>query len=170
MLIILAKSVLLKESFSYLGTWVQLSTIFAHIGCWSRLSDLRSLGSLWCFWVMCFEINTFLITSKEKFTTLLYCLLCFMGVCGLVFTWRLILNRLVSINTRCVRSICRVSLHHALHSLQRLNVMDIDSYYHNQILHWAGHFSWMPMLRLLTGLVACRRPNGCPEVRHEVRH
>ena len=29
---------------------------------------------------MCFEINTFLITSKEKFTKLSFCLLCFMGV------------------------------------------------------------------------------------------
>ena len=29
---------------------------------------------------MCFEINTFLITSKEKFTKLLSCLLRFMGV------------------------------------------------------------------------------------------
>ena len=29
---------------------------------------------------MCFEINTFLITSKEKFTKLLSWLLCFMGV------------------------------------------------------------------------------------------
>ena len=30
--------------------------------------------------VMCFEINTFLITSKEKFTKLLFRLFCFMGV------------------------------------------------------------------------------------------
>jgi hypothetical protein len=29
---------------------------------------------------MCFEINTFLITSKEKFTKILFCLLCFRGV------------------------------------------------------------------------------------------
>jgi hypothetical protein len=28
---------------------------------------------------MCFGINTFLITSKEKFTKLLFCLLCFMS-------------------------------------------------------------------------------------------
>jgi hypothetical protein len=32
---------------------------------------------------MCFEINTFLITSKEKFIKLSFCLLRFMGVrCG----------------------------------------------------------------------------------------
>ena len=29
---------------------------------------------------MCFEIITFLITSKERFTKLSFCLLCFMGV------------------------------------------------------------------------------------------
>jgi len=31
-------------------------------------------------WVICFGINKFLITSKEKFRKLLFCLLCFMGV------------------------------------------------------------------------------------------
>jgi len=31
-------------------------------------------------WVMCLEINPFLITSKEQFKKLLFYLLCFMGV------------------------------------------------------------------------------------------
>jgi hypothetical protein len=46
--------------------------------------------------------------------------------------------------------------------------MDLDSYYHNRILRWAGHVARMPMTRalrqLLTGLVAHSRPNGCPEM------
>ena len=43
--------------------------------------------------------------------------------------------------------------------------MDLDSYYHNRILSWAGHVARMPMTRalwqLLTGWVAHSRPNGC---------
>jgi len=75
----------------------------------------------------------------------------------------------------CVRSMCRVSLRHTSHHhissatlFQRLNVMDLDSYYHNRILCWAGHVARMPMTRaprqLLTGWVAHSRPNGCPEM------
>ena len=83
-------------------------------------------------------------------------------------------NRLRSF--RYVRSMCRVSLRHAFHHnissatlFQRLNVMDLDSCYHNQILRWAGHVARMPMIfraprQLLTGWVAHSRPNGCPEM------
>jgi len=84
-------------------------------------------------------------------------------------------NRLRSFHKRCVRSMCRVSLHHAFHChissatlFQRLNVMDLDSYYHNWILCWAGHVARIPVTRaprqLLTGWVAHSRPNGCPEL------
>ena len=84
-------------------------------------------------------------------------------------------NRLRSFHKRCVRSMCRARLLHAfLHRISSatpfhmLNVMDLDSYYHNRILRWAGHVARMPMTRaprqLLTGWVANSRPNGCPEV------
>jgi hypothetical protein len=64
-------------------------------------------------------------------------------------------NRLRSFHKRCARrcarSMCRVSLYHAFHHhissatlFQRLNVMDLDSYYHNRILRWAGHVARMP--------------------------
>ena len=70
---------------------------------------------------------------------------------------------------------CHVSLRHAFHHhissatlFQRLNVMDLDCYYHNRILRWAGHVARMHMTRaprqLLTGWVAHSRPNGCPEM------
>jgi hypothetical protein len=49
-----------------------------------------------------------------------------------------------------------------------LGIMDLDSYYHNRILRWAGHVARMPMSRaprqLLTGWVAHPRPIGCPEM------
>jgi len=129
---------------------------------------------------MCFEINTFLITSKEKFTKLLFRLFCFMGV-RFGEVWRLredLFNRLRSFHKRCIHSMCHVSLcqafHHHISSatlFQKLTVMDLDSYYHNWILRWAGHVARMPMTRaprqFLTGWVADSRPNGpngCPEM------
>jgi len=57
-------------------------------------------------------------------------------------------------HNRCARSMCRVNLHHAFHHhittsslLRRLNLLDIDSYYHNRLLRWAGHVTRMPMSR-----------------------
>jgi hypothetical protein len=47
--------------------------------------------------------------------------------------------------------------------------MDIDSYYHNRIILWAGHVAWTLMIRaprqLLTGWVAHSWPNGCTEMK-----
>ena len=70
--------------------------------------------------------------------------------------------RLRSFHKRCVRSMCRVSLRHAFHHhtssatlFQRLNVMDLDSYYHNRILRWAGHYARMPMTRSLGRRGSC---------------
>ena len=63
---------------------------------------------------------------------------------------------------------CQHDLFSSATLFQRLNVMDLDSYYHNRILRWAGHVARMPMTRaprhLLTGWVAHSRPNGCPEM------
>ena len=51
---------------------------------------------------------------------------------------------------------------------RRLGILDIDSYFHNRILRWAGHVARMPMSRaprqLLTGWVSHSRPIGCPQV------
>jgi len=51
---------------------------------------------------------------------------------------------------------------------RRLNLLDIDSYYHNRLLCWAGNVVRMPMSRapwqLLTSWVAHSRPVGCPQM------
>ena len=70
---------------------------------------------------------------------------------------------------------CRISIAHTIRHritteslFRRLGIMDLDSYYHNRILRWAGHVARMPMSRaprqLLTGWVAHPRPIGCPEM------
>jgi len=50
-------------------------------------------------------------------------------------------KRLRSFHNRCARSMCRVNLHHAFRHhittsslFRRLNLLDIDSYYHNRLL------------------------------------
>ena len=51
---------------------------------------------------------------------------------------------------------------------RRLGVLNIDSYFHNRILRWAGHVARMPMSRaprkLLTGWVSHSWPIGCPQM------
>jgi len=75
-----------------------------------------------------------------------------------------------------VRSMCRVNLHHTfrLHIttsslFRRLNLLGIDSYYHNRLLRLAGHVAPMPMSRaprqLLTSLVAHSRPVACLQMK-----
>ena len=84
-------------------------------------------------------------------------------------------KRLRSFHNRCARSMCRVNLHHTFRHhitsaslFRRLGILDIDSYFHNRILRWAGHVARMPMSRaprqLLTGWVSHSRPIGCPQM------
>ena len=51
---------------------------------------------------------------------------------------------------------------------RRLGILDIDSYFHNRILRWAGHVARMPMSRaprqLLNGWVSHSRPIGSPQM------
>ena len=84
-------------------------------------------------------------------------------------------KRLRSFHNRCARSMCRVNLHHTFRHhitsaslFRRLGILDIDSYFHNRILRWAGHVARMPMSwaprQLLTGWVSHSRPIGCPQM------
>jgi hypothetical protein len=68
-----------------------------------------------------------------------------------------------------------VNLHHTFRHhitsaslFRRLGILDIDSYFHNRILRWAGHVARMSMSRaprqLLTGWVSHSRPIGCPQI------
>ena len=70
---------------------------------------------------------------------------------------------------------CRISIAHTIRHhitteglFRRLGIMDLDSYYHNRVLRWAGHVARMPMSRaprqLLTGWVEHPRPIGCSEM------
>jgi len=70
---------------------------------------------------------------------------------------------------------CRVNLHHTLRHritsnspLRRLGLLDIDSYYYNRFLRWAGHVARVPISQaprqLLTSWVAHSRPVGCPQM------
>jgi len=73
---------------------------------------------------------------------------------------------------------CRVNLHHTFRHhitsaslFRRLGIHDINSYFRNWILRWAGHVTRMPMgpmsrapRQLLTGWVSNSRPIGCPQM------
>ena len=84
-------------------------------------------------------------------------------------------KRLRSFHNRCARSMRRVNLHHIFHHqipsaglFRRLGILDIDSYFHNRIIRWAGHVARMLMSQapqqLLAGLVSHSRPVGCPQM------
>ena len=98
--------------------------------------------------------------------------------CRGLLAWSLredLFRRIRSFHSRCARSMCRVNLHHTFRHhittsshFRRLNLLDIGSYYHNQIFCWAGHVVRMSMSRaprqLLTSLSAHSRPVGCPQM------
>ena len=59
-----------------------------------------------------------------------------LGPCG-----KILFERLRSFHNRCARSMCLVNLHHTIRHhittsglIRRLNLLDIDSYYHNRLL------------------------------------
>ena len=75
------------------------------------------------------------------------------------------------ISSRSFRSVGGHTFRHHITSaslFRRLGILDIDSYFHNRILRWAGHVARMPMSRaprqLLTGWVSHSRPIGCPQM------
>ena len=70
---------------------------------------------------------------------------------------------------------CRVNLHHSFRHhitsasfFRRLGILNIDNYFHNRILRWAGHVARIPVSRaprqLLTGWVSHSRPIDCPQM------
>jgi hypothetical protein len=75
----------------------------------------------------------------------------------------------------CVRSMCRATLKHTFDHhistedlLSRLGIQNMDYYYNNRLLGWAGHIARMPLCRLprkfLTSWVNQPRPIGHPRM------
>ena len=76
----------------------------------------------------------------------------------------------VNFTTRNLDNFHHTFRHHITSAslFRRLGILDIDNYFHNRILRWAGHVARMPMSRaprqLLTGWVSHSRPIGCPQM------
>ena len=83
-------------------------------------------------------------------------------------------NRLRVFHNTCVRSMCRVTMHHVIrHHItdaqlrERVGVKDLDHYYNTRLLRWVGHVARIiehqPTTTEATHLLgaqqtACRRP------------
>jgi len=102
-----------------------------------------------------------------KYTGLFSCLLYFtvvkLGPCVKIYL------SAFEVSITGVLVACAVCHHIISASLfRRLGILDIDSYFHNRILRWAGHVARMPMSRaprqLLTGWASHSRPIGCPQM------
>ena len=83
-------------------------------------------------------------------------------------------NRLRTFHNRCVREMCRVTLHHTRRRRisneelgDRLGIAPIDVYISHRQLRWAGHVARMPFSRLcrkmLSSWVRAKRPIGAPQ-------
>ena len=84
-------------------------------------------------------------------------------------------KRLRNFHDKCARSMWRVNLnytfrHHITSNslIRRLGLLDIDSYFYDRYLLWAGHVARMPMSRgprkVLASWGAHSQPVGCPQV------
>lgn len=83
------------------------------------------------------------------------------------------MSTLNSFHHKCVRTMCRVNMHHTRKHhirtetlLQRLGLKSCQHYFDSKMLRWAGHLSRMPLDRLprkfLTSWIATPRPQGHP--------
>ena len=86
-----------------------------------------------------------------------------------------LLRRLTTFYNRCVRMLCRVTMHQVIKHristkqlLKRLGICSIEDYYNSRLLRWTGHVARMSMRRtprqLLTGWVRHPRPVGAPQM------
>ena len=84
-------------------------------------------------------------------------------------------NRLRVFHNTCVRSMCRVTMHHVIrHHItdaqlrERVGVKDLDHYYNTRLLRWVGHVARMNTNRLPRKLLTCwvrnKRPVGAPQM------
>ena len=83
-------------------------------------------------------------------------------------------NSLRCFHARCIRAMCRVTRYHTRHHristeqlMDRLKILEMDTYISRRQLRWAGHIARMDFSRqprmLLSSWVPAPRPRGCPE-------
>ena len=83
-------------------------------------------------------------------------------------------NSLRCFHARCIRAMCIVTRYHTRHHristeqlMDRLKILEMDTYISRRQLRWAGHIARMDFSRqprmLLSSWVPSPRPRGCPE-------